>query len=64
MNIPQNSICLLQQLLMHIPLVRKMLKPAKLNGILFSPDLVKQVKGQHLFEKYLKSIAYEVKDSS
>lgn len=49
---------------MHIPLVRKMLKPAKLNGILFSLDLLKQVKGQHLFEKYLKSIAYEVKDSS
>jgi len=49
---------------MHIPLVRKILISAKLNGVLFCLDLLKWVKGQHLFEKYLKSIVYEVKDRS
>lgn len=46
---------------MHIPVVRKLLIPAKLNRILFCLDLLRWVKGQCLFEKYFKSIAHGVK---
>lgn len=49
---------------MHMPLMRKMLIAGKLNGILFCLDLLKWVKEQNLLEKYLKTIAYEVNDSS
>lgn len=63
-NTPKRSVHLLQQMLRHIPSVGKMLIPAKLKGIVFCPNILKQVKGQQLLEKYFRSIAYEVKDNS